>query len=357
MGQIVKTAGGKIIEKAKQDIIYNSKGSIMNTAAQKIQQQGVENGISYGEYEDTWKQFKKYDRYTGMVGYTTFELISPNTSVKSCLTGISLFVKHEAYNPEEVAKIEKEDPYGIHKYTPYHNNLSVYNFLINRYGRIVKANVADCTYRTNKITKDMEDAYRNPSDTGIREISSLCTQTRFSENEGSILHDQIFTDKILKLQGGISLSLEKDPLFLTLGKYLEEVSRFNRTVDISYVFALKNKKDEGIEDISNYLGVSGGFPLFVNIKNKGVNRFFSFLGWVGYALGIKSAYDYVKNDLEKYDPVFLGDVVKNSWENEKQTRINEKKGKECLADDVDKIGQESPGITSYYKEKNETDVK
>lgn len=306
-----RIVGGKYTKLTKENHYMFSDDNISTSSLETIHEEGIDDGILHGmakEYEP-WKNYQTYKKYYGYIAHTINERVKLteldlNIDVKTCLTCITLNIKHEAY--------DKQDKYDNKKEKYYlHNWLQSFSIFINNRGEIVRGSMDIITYDCEYT---IAEEYQTP---GRRIPHNL---TRFNvplAKSGKELHDEIFLDKVVTFKNNKSLPMDYEGekgdgyYYNKLAAFLVEASIFNRVLDFSYVFAINNQPDGYFKKLQDYTNLTINFPLLENAIEKwgGVSLFKKYFGFFSYLQNLLGVIDDFRDSEYIRGPVQLSKVV------------------------------------------------
>lgn len=300
-----RIVGGRYTKLTKGNHYMFSDQSITTFTPKQIYEKGEENGILHGTANayEPWKNYQTYREYYGFIGHTINEQLSLNDlglniDVKTCLTCITLDIRHEAYDEDS-----KEKYY-------LHNWLQSFSIFMNNRGEIVRGSMDVFTYDCEfTITEE----YQTP---GRRKLVNLKRTNVPLALSGKELHDEIFLDKKVTFKNKTVLPMEYDGekgkgyFYNKLASFLVEASRFNRSLDFSYIFAVKNQPSSYFEKLQNYTNLAINFPLLENAIEKwgGLSLFKKYFGFFSYLQNLAGLMEDFQETEYIRGPVQLGEV-------------------------------------------------
>lgn len=300
-----RIVGGKLTKQTKEAHYMFSDENISTLSLKKIQEEGKEDGILHGTAKiyEPWKNYQNCKDYYGYIGHTINEKIyleelEMNIDLKSCVTCISLNVKHEAYNDNP------QEEYYLH------NWLQTFSIFMNNRGEIVRGSMDVMSYDCGFT---IAEEYQTP---GRRIPHNLIKINYPLAKSGKELHDEIFLEKKVSLKNNFELIMDYEGekgigyFYNKLAWFLVEASKFNRVMDFSYIFAIKNKPDSYFNDLQNYTDISINFPLLENAIEKwgGISLFKKYFGYFTYLQNLVESTDDLKESEYIRGPVQLDKV-------------------------------------------------
>lgn len=306
---------GKYTKLTKGTHYMFSDDNISTYSEKNTYEEGRKDGILHGDANsyEPWKNYQNYSAYYGFIGHTINERVKlteldMGIDIKTCVTCITLNIKNEAYNDDD----KKKDSYERRKEKYYlHNWLQSFSIFMNNRGEIIRGTMDiftyDCEYT---ITED----YQTP---GRRTPHNLTKINVPLAKTGKELHDEIFLDKKITLKGNKVIYMDYEGekgdgfFYNKFAAFLVEASKFNRILDFSYVFAIKNQPDDYFKKLQNYTNLAINFPLLENAIEKwgGLSLFKKYFGFFSYLQNLIGVVEDFQESEYIRGPVQLDKIV------------------------------------------------
>ncbi len=312
-----RIVGGKYTKLTKETHYMFSDENISTFSSKKIHEDGIEDGILVGTAKvyEPWKNYQTYKEYYGFIGHTINEKVrlselDINIDVKTCVTCITLDIKHEAYDEDS-----KEKNY-------LHNWLQSFSIFMNNRGEIIRGSMDIFTYDCDFT---IEEEYQTPGRRKPHNISRSRIPLALSGKE---LHDEIFLEKKVTFKNGTTLPMDYEGetgngfFYNKFSRFLVEASKFNRSLDFSYIFAIKNQPDDYFKKLQNYTNISINFPLLEKAIEKwgGLSLFKKYFGFFSYLQNLVGVVEGFQKTEYIRGPVQLDEVYAIKSEDKGKTK-------------------------------------